>query len=450
MNCWQRLNISETRDITVIEQAYLAQKYSSDLSDSEQQYLHIAYQEALEFANAETVDSASVVHSFEPVAVDINDGESQSQVSSQPSKSNSDGTASNSWSAMIKGALVLAGLYLIAINVIPEQPAKPETVVKLKSTDWFEQLADCEVLTELTEGEQFDSCKALAEKGSVRAQKKLAWLYFDSNTKENMQLSFDWFNRAGNSDPKALLFSNILLLSNGDTAEAKLNAFKRIVEMTSTGDPFAEAYLAVIYYLKLNPIPKTMNQTWLMEKAYSREEGAVSVYDLARIHYNGFDAPINVSKARELLLEYSEYNFPDSANDIAWLLATLKNEEFVNPEIALNLATSVVDDPNHTDNYAYTDTLAAAYANNGDFVKAVETQRRAIDLLSVATPELEKKEAQGLQKDFNDRLEKYLSQQPERIFNLQVKRENFFEAIKGDIEGHLLKDAEFSAHKPEY
>lgn len=446
MNCWQRLNISETRDKSIIERAYLAQKYSLDLSDADQQHLRVAYQEAIEFADAEFLESASVEHSFEPVAISKDFGGSHvvqqnNEASELPPK--------NSWSAMIKGALVLAGLYLIAVSVLPEQQAKPDAATKLKATDWFEQLADCEALTDLTESEQFDRCLALAEKGSVRAQKKLAWLYFDSNTKENMQLSFDWFNRAGNSDAKALLFSNILLLANGDTAEAKLSAFKRIVEMTSRGDAYAEAYLASIYYLELNPIPRTVNQTWLMEKAYNRDEGAVSVYDLARIHYNGFDTPTNITKARQLLLQYSESEFPDSVNDIAWLLATLKNEDFVDSEIALSMANSVINDPSHADNYAYVDTLAAAFANTGEFDKAVEVQRRAIGLLSEAVSELEDEEAAELQESFDDRLKKYLSQQPERIFNLQIKRENFFEAIKSDIEGHLLEDAEFSVHKPE-
>jgi TPR repeat protein len=446
MNCWQRLNISETRDKTLIEQAYLTQKHSPDLSDADQLDLHIAYQQAIQFADVELVENGPVSHSFEPV---VNTPNSAAEHANQGQSGSANVPTTNSWSAMIKGALVLAGLYLIAVSIMPDQQAKPDAATKLKATDWFEQLADCEALTELSEDEQFDRCLALAEKGSVRAQKKLAWLYFDSNTKENMQLSFDWFNRAGNSDSKALLFSNVLLLANGDTEEAKLSAFKRIVEMTARGDAFAEAYLAVIYYLELNPIPRTVNQTWLMEKAYSRNEGAVSVYDLARIHYNGFDTPTNIAKARQLLIEYSESEFPDSANDIAWLLATLKNEDFVGSDVALNLAESVVDDPNYSDNYAYVDTLAAAYANIGEFDKATEVQRRAIGLLADAAPDLDEEEALELQKSFDERLEKYLSQQPERIFNLRVKRENFFEAIKSDIEGHLLDDAEFSAHKPE-
>lgn len=450
MNCWQRLNISETRDKKLIEQAYLELIQNPDLNDSDKQVLHLAYQQALESSDAEALqteaENTPIVHSFEPVEKALDNAETQV---SHNVAGDSQVTTTNSWSAMIKGALVLAGLYLIAISVMPEQQAKPEVATKLKATDWFEQLADCETLTELTEGDQFDRCLALAEKGSVRAQKRLAWLYFDSNTKENMQLSFDWFNRAGNKDAKALLFSNILLLANGDTAEAKENAFKRIVEMTSRGDAFAEAYLAVIYYLKLNPLPRTVNQTWLMEKAYDRDEGAVSVYDLARIHYNGFDTPTNVNKARQLLLQYSESEFPDSANDIAWLLATLKNEDFVDSDLAFDMAKSVVDDPDHAENYAYVDTLAAAYANLGEFDKAAEIQQQAIELLADEAPELEEEESLELQESFTTRLEKYLAQQPERIFNLQVKRENFFEAIKSDIEGHLLDDAEFSAHKPE-
>ena len=54
--------------------------------------------------------------------------------------------------------------------------------------------------------------------------------------------------------------------------------------------------------------------------------------------------------------------------------------------------------PNHA---GYRDTLAAAYAENGQFENAVEEQRRAIQLLGIAA-----------NSDFEDRLNLYLTGQP--------------------------------------
>lgn len=443
MNCWQHLNISKTKDVSIIEQAFYQQKLAVEIG-AEYDLLQAAYDEAIQYAESDEQPEQDVVHSFEQRV----DSMPITPTSAAPvSQKVSQTRNSNSWSLLLLWGLALVGLYYIVVSIFPVQESPAQNKPVLKSTDWFEQLSDCEALSELTKNEQFERCVALAKKGSVRAQKKVAWLYFESDTKEDMQESFDWFNLAGKQDAKARLFSNILLLLKGNTPEDKQSGFDRIVKMTSQGDALAEAYLAIVYYLNLNPSPRTVNQTWLMEKAYDRNQGAVSVYDLARVYYNGFDTPTNITKAKQLLLDYAQQEFPDSANDIAWMFATLKNTDFVEPEVPLKLAKSVVDDPEYSDNYAYVDTLAAAYANSGDFEQAVEVQKRAVELLEQAT--LPEEEALELKDSFQERLNKYLSQEPERIFNLQIPRKNFFEAIKSEIEGKLINDFEFAAHRPE-
>jgi Flp pilus assembly protein TadD len=77
---------------------------------------------------------------------------------------------------------------------------------------------------------------------------------------------------------------------------------------------------------------------------------------------------------RESLHEHP--NQPDVANDYSWLLSTSKNVAVRNPKEALKIALSVANSF-HTPNPSILDTLASAYAANGDFSKAVKVATEA-------------------------------------------------------------------------
>lgn len=71
-----------------------------------------------------------------------------------------------------------------------------------------------------------------------------------------------------------------------------------------------------------------------------------------------------------------EPNDAEAMNNLAWLLATAADPEHRHPEEALTLAQrACADRPGQA---AFLDTLAAAYAGNGDFERAIETARRAL------------------------------------------------------------------------
>jgi arylsulfatase A-like enzyme/Flp pilus assembly protein TadD len=88
-------------------------------------------------------------------------------------------------------------------------------------------------------------------------------------------------------------------------------------------------------------------------------------------------------------------------NNLAWVLATCVDEELRDGSRAVKLAEKMCelagfDDPAHLD------TLAACYASAGDFIKAVETAEKAVDLAK-KLGELEMTE------DINGRIELYRS-----------------------------------------
>ena len=66
-------------------------------------------------------------------------------------------------------------------------------------------------------------------------------------------------------------------------------------------------------------------------------------------------------------------------NDYAWLLATSKWADLRNGTLAIRHAQQALE---HQSNPAYLDTLAAAYAENGQFAEAIATQLQALQLLT--------------------------------------------------------------------
>ena len=91
----------------------------------------------------------------------------------------------------------------------------------------------------------------------------------------------------------------------------------------------------------------------------------------------------------------------DTLNGLAWLLATCPYAELRNGTSAVSYAERAVG-LTHRKNAALLDTLAAAWAESGDFAKAISVQKEAIALLQ---DEKEKK-------DFASRLKLYESNKP--------------------------------------
>ncbi|MFC1636684.1 hypothetical protein ACFL5Z_17790, partial [Planctomycetota bacterium] len=92
-------------------------------------------------------------------------------------------------------------------------------------------------------------------------------------------------------------------------------------------------------------------------------------------------------------------------NDLAWLRATCVMAEFRDGAKAVEQASKASELTNFKKAH-YVGTLAAAYAEAGDFDSAVEWQKKAIDLLT--------EEEEGLRADFEERLKLYQSGKPYR------------------------------------
>ena len=123
-----------------------------------------------------------------------------------------------------------------------------------------------------------------------------------------------------------------------------------------------------------------------------------------RIYEQLAQAMIRTGRINEALAAYEkacqlepENDFP--LNNLAWYLATYDDDRVRNPAKALVLAKRADELTKHK-NPGVMDTLAAAYAANGDFDKAVEITSQAMNLCGSA-------EAEPLRKELESRLVLY-------------------------------------------
>ena len=90
-------------------------------------------------------------------------------------------------------------------------------------------------------------------------------------------------------------------------------------------------------------------------------------------------------------------------NNAAWILSTSRHDRIRNGTLALHLARRAVA---QDEGPGTLDTLAAAYAENGDFARATDVQRMAIRGISAET--------ENLRAELVDRLAGYEAEEPWR------------------------------------
>jgi tetratricopeptide (TPR) repeat protein len=105
-------------------------------------------------------------------------------------------------------------------------------------------------------------------------------------------------------------------------------------------------------------------------------------------------------------------------NNYSWLLSTCTNNKFRDGTKALKLALKAVE--MRSGEAIYLSTLAAAYAESGNFIDAIKAEEKAISLL-------EKGDLQYLKDMFITQLESYKAGKPWRE---DVKRENWMRNYK--------------------
>ena len=132
---------------------------------------------------------------------------------------------------------------------------------------------------------------------------------------------------------------------------------------------------------------------WLGRRCYNYAKTKMSRGEFAEA-ISGYETAVRVDPDRALAF-----------NDLAWLRATCVVAEFRDGAKAVEEATKASELTNWKKAH-YVGTLAAAYAEAGDFDSAVKWQKKTIDLLT--------EEEEELRADFEERLKLYQSGKPYR------------------------------------
>jgi hypothetical protein len=342
----------------------------------------------------------------------------------------------------LKTALVLSFwlivLGVIALAFVRSHQASEARLQQQNTILWDEQLLACNNIANAEPTEDFDTCVEMAKAGWIDAAQRVAWAYSRDGEFQSWQSAYEWLVWLREYDEYAKLLSYIVLFEIGESEDLKLDGERGIRQMAVQNQPAASTYLASIYYLGLNTLERRSNIAWLLERAYEKSQYWLMPNDIAEIYTHGYLGDANPDKAKDLLLSVANNDFPFNANNVAWLFATTDDPDLADYSQALALSEKVVAQDAFANNYVYVDTLAAAYAANGQFEQAIETQRTALDLLTRANenadsphPELE---------NFKNRLSLFEKQQAYVEPIEHTDGPGFFNNLKDEIEQALIEN----------
>ncbi|MBC8430951.1 MAG: tetratricopeptide repeat protein [Desulfobacterales bacterium] len=206
--------------------------------------------------------------------------------------------------------------------------------------------------------------KAYCNRGSV-------WL-----RKENVQLAIKDFNKAIEINPNFdRAFNNraSAWLSKGKF-DLAVQDFTKAIEINPR---FAIAYLnRATAWRKQNKYDRAFTD---YEKALSINPSLPSAYaGLSLIYYIKGDFEKSIQSSSKAL--HTDPSHIDGYNNKAWILATCPIERLRDGRKAVELAQKAVE---ILQNYQTFDTLAAAFAECGEFEKAIAAEKKAIALLKI-------------------------------------------------------------------
>ena len=158
----------------------------------------------------------------------------------------------------------------------------------------------------------------------------------------------------------------------GDLAEKTLH-FQRLLKHRPDGDSFN--CMTAKLLIRQNRLEEAI--PFLKKALEFNPEDVVARHNLGKLLYQQGSRAEGIRNLEESLRLQSGSR--ELLNDLAWMLATAPEDSLRDGKRALELAL-LADNASGGNDPAILDTLAAAYAESGDYPRALETARRALEL----------------------------------------------------------------------
>ncbi|MGF1578242.1 MAG: HEAT repeat domain-containing protein [Gemmataceae bacterium] len=282
-----------------------------------------------------------------------------------------------------------------------------------------------------------------ARQNNSDAMNSLGFAYYQgAGISKDLAQALQWFKKSADYGNKVGRYNLGLLYRTGKgVPKNDAAAFKYLQQSASQRYPKAENLLGEMYRLGQGTTKNTATAVMWYRRA--AEQGySVGQYNLGQMYDNGWGVPRDYEKAFTWFRRAADQNYPpaqsvvarmysrargvkrDYAKALAWyrkaasegdprflnalafFQATCPDEKFRNGKVALKLALQACDKTKYQDP-SIIDTLAAAYAESGDFKNAVKFQHQAIDHPKAQTNA-------ALEQEFRERLKLYQKEKPYR------------------------------------
>ena len=168
------------------------------------------------------------------------------------------------------------------------------------------------------------------------------------------------------------------------------------------GNPNGQHWLGHCY-LSGSGVAKDETEAFKWFREAANNGNIAAQRDLGGLYATGRGVEQNSAEAIKWYRKAAEAGLPAAQNDFAWMLATSTDASLRNGLLAVTFAEKAVTATRRSD-ASFLDTLAAAYAEAGDFEKAVAIQNEAITLLKDAASK----------QDYTSRLRLYEAKTPYR------------------------------------
>jgi hypothetical protein len=257
-----------------------------------------------------------------------------------------------------------------------------------------------------------------ADKGDEEAREKLAILYYKNATDaRDYKLAVDMLTWAADHDSAEANFWLAAEFTQGKAvkrdAERARQLLDRAIELGSTDAMHSKGFDLIhghgrelnqdegVKLLQKAADQGNLNATYELAKEYLSGQildlnyaGAfkqlerlatrnvpIGQFWLSQLYEKGLGVSKDLTRAAELLAKAKNDASWETVNTFAWQLATQSNRQLRDGDLAVELMEDLVGHSKYT-KASWIDTLAAAYAEAGEFDRAIQTQQLALETLN--------------------------------------------------------------------